>query len=292
MSDPVTHTLRDIDGRSPRRGGGRRAFTLIELLVVMGVLLLLAVLTTMATGRVGRDVKLRSAVNTLTAVLGEARAAAIRTGNLVLVTSRIAPVTDDPADGQVSELVVAEWTKVTELNGSVLVDRFRPLPNVPPRPLPKGIKLAGPWTDFGDDTLWINQPQFAGSAAASEADRSFMVMFGPDGALVTRNPYGAMSSEHVAYVDYDGDNVQDIGNAGAQSPTWIYDELGDEPWLNPVQFLAIYDDDDARERSDTTPWGTNDQKRREDLSKYISEYADRINFNLYTGNIVRVKEER
>lgn len=269
-----------------------RAFTLVELLVVMGVILLLAVLTTMASGRIGRDVRLRTAVNTLTAVLGEARAAAIRNQNLVLVTVRVAPVSDDPAAGQVSELVVAEWTRVTEKNGDFLIDRFRPLPNVPPRALPKGIKVAGPWTDFGADTLWLTQPQFAGSATASEADRVFKVMFGPDGSLITRNPNGAMAGDHVAYVDYNGNNAQDIGNPGAPNPTWIYDEFGDEPWLNPVQFLAVYDDDDARKRYDTTAWGSNDTLRRQALSEYIAQFADRINFNLYTGNVVRVKEER
>jgi len=144
----------------------------------------------------------------------------------------------------------------------------------------------------GEDTLWITQPQFSASEAASEADRCFGVMFAPDGALVTRNPNGTVSGDHVLYVDFDGDNVQDIGNAGAPNPNWIYDQLTDEPWLNPVQFLAVYDDDDARKRYDTTAWGTNDEARRQAISEYIAQFADRINFNLYTGSVARTKEAR
>ena len=69
----------------------RTAFTLLELLVVMGILLVLAVLTAFSVGKVTSDAKLANATNTLVAMLGNARAIAIRDNAYVMVSFRIAP---------------------------------------------------------------------------------------------------------------------------------------------------------------------------------------------------------
>ena len=58
----------------------------------------------------------------------------------------------------------------------------------------------------------------------------------------------------------------------------------DEPFISPVPYVAVYDDDKARETR-TTNWLTQAQIDA-DLTGpngYINTYADRIHFNRYTG---------
>ncbi|HMN95388.1 MAG TPA: hypothetical protein PKC43_04155 [Phycisphaerales bacterium] len=272
-------------------------FSLVELLVVMGVLLLLAILVVVSAGRIGRDVRLATGVNVVTVALGDARSHAIRTNNVVLVTFRVAPTTEDPARGQLVEVVVAEWTRDTienEQQPGTQLDRFRPVQNLPPRQLPRGIKVAGPWTDRASgpnqnfDFTWLTQPQFAATLAQSEFDRSFAILFGPDGAVVTRNPFGAFAARQVPFVDYDGDGKQNgTLHPTAEDPWWTYSLNFREVNLNPATFLAVYDDADARQRYDTANWAANEAARRNALSEYIGLYADRINFNLFTGVVLR-----
>lgn len=286
----------DFNLRLPR-SLGRRGFTLVELLVVMGVLLLLAILVVVSAGRIGRDVRLTSAVNGVMVALGEARSYAVRSNNVVLVTFRVAPVSDDPAEGQQTEVVIAEWTRDSiqnEQQPGIELDVFRRVQGIPPRLLPRGIKVAGPWTDRGFlgstefDFIWLTQPQFSGSNALSEADRAFAIMFGPDGAVVTRNPFGAFAARQVPFVDFNGDGVQaEPSDSTSEDPFWVYAGIRDEVNLNPATFLAVYDDNDARERYDTSNWGTNEEVRRAALSEYVGLYADRLNFNLFTGVVLR-----
>jgi len=293
-------TRRALVGRAVGRVAARAAFTLIELLVVMGIIVLLAVLTAMAFGRVGQDVKLSTAVNTVTAVLGEARATAMRTNNLVLVTFRVGKFSDDPSKGQVTEIVVAEWTGVTQpANDSTEIqiagqpprarDVFRPVPGIPPRSLPWGIKVAAPRTDFAvsppQDDVWITQPQLK----TGETDRAFAVMFGPDGSVVTRNPRGPMTGQSLAFVDYNNDGNQDVSATGgaANIEYWRYNELADESNLYMTQFIAIFDDLDCRSRYNTSTWANNENNRRAAMSEYINQFADRIHFNLYSGVVMR-----
>ena len=102
-----------VPARQPRRSRTLAAFTLLELLVVMGILLILAVLTTMSVGKVTRDAKLANATNTIVASLGTARAIAIRDNTFVVVTFRIAPDRRSralPRDPQTVQVVVARWT--------------------------------------------------------------------------------------------------------------------------------------------------------------------------------------
>lgn len=268
-----------------RRGAG---FTLIELLVVMGVLVVLAVLTTVSFGRVTRDARLSSGTNAVISSFGTARALAMQTNNFVLCTFRAMPETAG-SKRQVTEIVIAEWTGETQTfidNGKTnLKDVFAPVPGYTPRRLGYGINVAGPRTDFGQDLFWITEPNLANA----EVDRAFAIMFGPDGRLLTRRPDGAVTAQHLAFVDYDGDGQQDIGTTSGAARFWIYDEPGDESNLNFAQFVAVFDDADARERFDTTQWkgAANENARRAELTTYINEFSDRINFNWYSGVVAR-----
>lgn len=212
---------------SPRRSHLRsrpaaRAFTLLELLVVMGILLILAVLTTISVGKVTRDARLASATNTVVAALGNARAVAIRDNTYVLVTFRVAPdrrARALPRTPTVIQIVTARWTgEVVQPNtplppgvempstGDVYGERFLPVPGVPTRDLPAGIYVAGPGffrvvdtSVGGSDRYWFTQPTFAGVAnygatpptfvpdrAQTEVGNAIGVMFGPDGRVASR----------------------------------------------------------------------------------------------------------
>ncbi|MFO0873725.1 MAG: prepilin-type N-terminal cleavage/methylation domain-containing protein [Phycisphaerales bacterium] len=281
-----------MSATTPRWAHGR-AFTLIELLVVMGILLLLSVLTTVAVGGIARDARLAAAQNTVVTVLGNARAIAIQDNKMVLVTFRVTWDPTKPTIDQRTEAVVAEWTGRTDFiplnqGGPLLKDMFRPVPGQPPRQLAAGIKVAGPRTDFDQDNVWITQPEFRNK----ETDRAFGVLFGPDGTVISRNPQAPATLAHYAWLDANGNGNQDTGNTG--SPAFFaYDELVDEPNINFVQFLVVFDDRDARERYDVATWngvtgGPNAENvRRANLSEYISALSDRIHFNRYSGVVQR-----
>lgn len=285
----MTHMPLIRDRRRPRaRLTSRPGFTLVELLVVMGILVLLAVLTTMAFGRVSRDARLSAGTNAVISALGTARALAMQSNTVVACTFRVVP--EAPASNrQVTEIVFAEPTGLTQDfiddGAPAYKDVFRPIAGITPRRLAHGIQVAGPRTDFSQDLVWITQPNLANS----ERDRAFAVMFGPDGRLLTRLPNAAVTVQHLVYVDYDGDRVQDVGSTAGSSRYWVYDEINDEPNLNFVQFVCVYDDTAARERYDTTQWrgAGNEDTRRADLTEYISESADIISFNWYSGVVAR-----
>lgn len=273
--------------------GPRRAFTLVELLVVMGILVLLSVLTTVAVSGIARDARAKAAENTVATVLGAGRALAIQNGKMVLVTFR--PVWDPtkPTVDQRTEAVISEWVGRTDFvpqqdGGPLLKDMFRRVPGQPPRLLAAGIKVAGPRTDFDQDGVWITQPEFKNK----ERDRAIGVLFGPDGTVLTRNPQSPATIPQYAWLDANGDGDQNYGSAGP-AVYFSYDEPIDEPNINFVQFLVVYDDKDARERYDTTKWRAlidgqdAEDQRRKDLSEYISALSDRIHFNRYSGVVQR-----
>ena len=66
----------------------------------------------------------------------------------------------------------------------------------------------------------------------------------------------------------------------------------DEPFVVIAPFLAVYDDDEARELGDTANWD-DPQIYQQDLvglpndPGYITENANRIHFNRYTGVVMR-----
>lgn len=317
----------------------RRAFTLIELLVVMGIIAVLAGVTVLGYRGIAKDAKLSSAKNAVMAALDNARGLAMKNNEIVCVVFRAR------LDGnkQYLEAVTGKYSRqssiVTINNGAdtpQAIDRFAPIPGIPPRRLPAGVKIAGPYYTAGSDEQWvtnshlplINQSgQFAGDGEAP--GRLLGVMYSPDGRVITSN---AHTDSYRSWVDFDNDGIQRWGpiqsewtnysmppvnmcNNNLTEPVnlnppyciglrWQQRLEHDEPYINFMPFLAIFDDDVLREVADVTRWKTDASNgydaRRWDYSVYIGGYpigqfdprlprgvADRIHFNQYTGVVMK-----
>ena len=283
-----------------------RAFTLAELLVAMAIIAVLASITVVSVRGITKDAKLSSGVNAVTAALDNARAMAMKNNRIVLVAFR---ARFDGRNEQVIEAVTAQWSGVSYLNPDVgVVDHFIPISDVPPRELPKGIKIAAPLYGGNVDFAWASSSDLPAVEFAVEAAGAVIaVMYAPDGTLITQN---AASDSNRVFVDFNNDGDQQQGgvpytNYGSDFPdndNYCYlgdDENGnplvqyfcqangdDEPYLTMAPFLAVFDDDTAREQYDTTQW-SDGQVRRDNLTFYISQSADRIHFNRYTGVVMR-----
>jgi type II secretory pathway pseudopilin PulG len=207
----------------------------------------------------------------------------------------------------------------------VFADRFVPVPGVPTRDLPGGVLIAGPAFGFvtdgsvgANDRQWRTQPRFAGTTnlaatpptftpdlARTERGWAIGVLFGPDGRVLSRNPEQVLEvvtaapddqnqNAYVkAFVDYDGNGFPErgatsyYGGAPANVDYFIYDEPLDEPLVDYVPYLAVFNDAEARDRFNANTWkGTTTQNpppRIRDQSLFIEEQSDRITFNRYTG---------
>lgn len=309
----------------PRRSA---AFTLLELLVVMGILLVLAVLTTVSVGAITRDAKISSATNEIVAALGAARGIAIRDNAFVLVTFRMKRhprVVDGPYEPQTVQVVIAKWTgEIVRPDGipdrDTLAERFMAVPGVPVRDLPAGVRVAGPSFAFSthdnpsgplaNDRYWRTQPRFVGNYATSGGTTTYTpdlartevgsmigVLFGPDGRVLSRNPLqvqevlvddnGDLDAWCTGFLDSTGSGKPNKGaTTGGQSfPYFQYDEPTDQPLIDYVPYLAVFDDIDLRSRFNTAAWvgPANNLARRNDISSYVEEMADRITFNRYSG---------
>ncbi|MCH8152535.1 MAG: prepilin-type N-terminal cleavage/methylation domain-containing protein [Planctomycetes bacterium] len=262
-------------GRGLRR---RCAFTLVELLVVMGVIAVLATLTLVSVRAITDNARLSSATNTVMASLDNARALAMKKNTIVLVVFR---ARFEGNNKQVVEVVTAKWTGESYLNlGPAVVDRFVPIPDVPVRSIPAGIKVAAPryGPSADEDNLWITQshlPTIDPQPGVGEAPGKIIgIMYGPDGTTITRN---SQSDSNTSFVDFNNDGEllfsDDINDQASEN---------DEPFVAMAPFLAVFDDDEAREMFDSTAWEDIDI-RRADLTEYITQFADRIHFNRYTG---------
>ncbi len=283
------------------------AFTLLELLIVMGVIAALSVLTLVSVGQIVNDARLSSATNTVVATLDNARAAALRRNAVVVVVFR--PRFEGQAE-QAVDLHTAQWTgdSLIVLGPQLrLVDRFVPMTDVPVRSLPKGIKVAGP--SYGNpnyanpDFVWTTQTHLPGIDASNPISMSsevgggmIGVMFGPDGTTITGNP---RTDAAGIFVDFNNDRQQqwlDVNhvNPVLQFVQWL---KNDEPIVQIVPFLAVYDDDEAR-KLQSGPWTqadptvylqdlVGDPDFPADFPGYITKNANRIHFNRYSGVVMR-----
>jgi prepilin-type N-terminal cleavage/methylation domain-containing protein len=147
-----------IPARRPRGG-----FTLAELLVVMGVIGVLSTLTLVSFRAIARDARMSSATNTLMAALDNARALAMKRNRPVLVAfyprlegtkTRVDVITAASA-GDGAALTVDNMPDAPA--GVRVFDRFRPVPDLPVRSLPAGIKIAGPAYGENRDDQWANE---------------------------------------------------------------------------------------------------------------------------------------
>ena len=218
------------------------------------------------------------------------------------------------------------------MEDDVFADRFVPVPGVPTRDLPAGVMVAGPAFGFitdasvgQNDRFWRTLPRFAGTVVASttpggaptftpdltrtELGWGIGVLFGPEGRVLSRNPQqvlevvtsdtGNQNAYVKSFVDLNGDGfpLRGTTNVYGSGPVnvdyFIYDEPLDEPLVDYVPYLAVFNDVEARERFDAAAWrGTGagaiggngaPSARVRDQSLFIDEQADRITFNRYTG---------
>ena len=296
-----------------------RAFTLAELLVVIGIIAVLAVLTSVSVQRSAKDARLAGATNAVIAQLGTARAIAIRDNASVIVTFRPVlvdpPIRDasdnvispgNPQKGQVTEVVIGKATgRLVVLDTQsfeTFGEQFVPVPGTAARRLARGIRVAGPADYGGTLPKWYVMPEFANA----EVGRGFCVCFGPDGGLLTRNPRipgnvqaafeeGQPDSNSVTLVapwfDIDQDGLAEAGVGAVTFPgTWsTYRDFQEEPLLGYCTMLAVYDYEDAVERGDPTEWQSSGSATVEPqlfkvfFDAYVPQFGDFIGFNRWTG---------
>ncbi len=263
-----------------------RGFTLIELLVVMGIIAVLGAITTLSYRGISRDAKLSSGKNTVSAVLDNARGLAMKNNRIVLVVFR--PRLEEYNKQRV-EAVICQWTGESAILSNNVVDRFAPIPGVPSRLLPEGIKVAVPFYGNNDDNRWITQshlPRINQSSGLGEPPGEIVgVMYAPDGATITRN---TATDSHRVFVDFNNNGAHDWGfvpptytpaNFNLYFSHYLSD---DECWVDIAPFLAVFNDDQVRELYDVNNW-TDIDARIDDYSEYINNNVDPIYFNRYTG---------
>jgi prepilin-type N-terminal cleavage/methylation domain-containing protein len=287
----------------------RRAFSLTELLVVMGVIALLAALTTVGYRTIAKDAKLASAKNTVMAVLDNARSLAMRENQLVMVVFR--PRREGTRE-QYIEAVLARWSRqsiVFNIQGSgpAIVDRFVPVTGIAPRRLPLGIQVAAPRyaaaisaASQNEDMGWFTMshlPTIREDGTGEAPGVMIAVVFNARGETVVRNP---VTDNGRFWVDFNNDGVHQWDNLTVSYPGPISLSVlndfyfqryeNDECYVTLAPFLALFDDADARALLDVSRWTnpptpspTNADNRRDDYSQHINQYADRIHFNRYTG---------
>lgn len=293
-----THAIR------PRR----RAFTIIELIVVIGVIGVLALLTTIGARRLTSGSRLAAGTNAVTNALGNARAAAIRSSAPTALVFR--PVWDasKPYLPQRVEMVTVRSTGERSSFGSTgagvrLAERWLVVDDVPAIVLPEGIKVGGPMFDppgsFGSipsESVYATQAELPALATCSESiecNRVVAVLFGPNGEFLTRPPSGGLN-EMKCWVDWnrftpdpaDPQEVAagDCGDGGNYDRFWLQDNVNDECNLMFVPFLSVYDDRAAREVKGLN-WSNSDNLIAEltGPAGYIAQYGDRISFNRFSG---------
>jgi prepilin-type N-terminal cleavage/methylation domain-containing protein len=271
-----------------------RAFTLTELLVVMGIIALLGVLTAVSYRGIAKDAKLSSAKNTVSAMLDTARGLAMKNNRPTLVM--FSPKLLGPNDQRI-EVLLAEWTgdvveqvvqvpASTCFPGSVnprLFERFAVVEGTQPRYLAAGINVAGPNYNTCDslDDKWVVPSNLMNPQEAP--GRPIAVLFLPDGTTSTNVPATATRANNYPFVDRNLDGLQNRLSASQDIDSYFYQlTADDEPCADYAPYLAVFNEQEARELYSTTGW-TVAQARVDDLSQYIKENADRIHFNRYTG---------
>lgn len=296
--------------RSNTTSPSARAFTIVELLVVIGVIGVLALMTTLGARRLTAGSRLAAATNAVTSALGNARAAAIKDGLATGVVFRPTFNPAKPNTPQRVEVITIRSTGERSVFGATsigarMAERYRPLQTVPPTVLPEGIKVGGPMYDppgnFGAvsaEQVFATQAEIIPMIACAETiefSRTVAVLFGADGQFLTR-PTNSSIDEMKCYVDWndngglvpppaDPQDVQ-LGNcaSGLFEQFWLQDHPDDENNLMFVPFLSVYDDKAAREIKGTD-WSVVNNMLGEltGPSGYISQFGDKITFNRFSG---------
>jgi prepilin-type N-terminal cleavage/methylation domain-containing protein len=288
------------------RTADRRGFTLAELLVAMGIIAVIATVTVIAIRGIARDARLASAKNALVASLDTARAMAMKDNKVVMVVFRPRLRGND----QHVDIVFAKWTGevAVDEDGYPVVDRFVPIADAPVRTMSTGIKVACP-SYFGgvsdggnliNDFIWTTQVHLPNAGASGLGERQgslIAIMFDGSGRTVTRN---SATDSNRAFIDFNDDGLQREYSSptnftdydyGSSYPDDLYFDQRfefDEPFVTVAPYLAVYDDDAARELK-TRSW-TSENNYWADLvgdGAYITQFADRIHFNRYSGVVMQ-----
>jgi prepilin-type N-terminal cleavage/methylation domain-containing protein len=296
----------------------RSGFTIIELLVVMGILVLLAVLTGISVSRISNGARLSSGVNQVKAAVGAARSYAIQNNKTVMLAFDITVDQDRLSAGERVRMVLAESTgEYIPYSNYGLNERYVPVAGIPVSDLPRGIKVAGPLSavfggnggDSSTDDVWVTQPggkwivNASGYVLSPECGgRMIGVIFGPDGTLLTRNPAGVGGAGTVIwpYIDFDRNGSFEVGDSEAVNypgvpsgqPRYItFDAVGDECDIVPVQWLAVFDDEEMRRTLNESQWDISvignweaaSSNYHDDVTNWVQSFGVPMFFSRYTG---------
>jgi prepilin-type N-terminal cleavage/methylation domain-containing protein len=204
--------------RQPRR----RSFTLVELLVVIGIIGILGALTTIAVKAIAEDARLASGRNTATAVLGHARAMAMKRNTIVIATFRAVLTGEDQSR---VEAGLAEFSgqsyavaglfgpgSTSNPSGAGIVDRFVPIPGTAVRLLPADVNIAAPHYGSNIDERWLACSNLALTQVDNANDEVggavIGVMFDSNGGVITDN---SRTDSNRVFVDFNGDGCQRQG---------------------------------------------------------------------------------
>jgi hypothetical protein len=207
-------------------------------------------------------------------------------------------------------------------SGTQIADRFVPVHGVAPRRLPAGIQIAAPAYGglanaacdncdfFSNDSVWLTLSHLPNINSSWQGERPgclIAVMYAPNGTTIAHN---AKSDSNRTWVDFNNDHRQQWKGlevdystpqtisecAGAPSHIDMFSQYADadEPFVIMAPFLALFDDDEARRVQDVSRWnmlitpgGVSMCNRIADYTEYITNNADRIHFNRYTGVAMR-----
>ena len=293
-------SMQPTSSLKPQVSSSPRGFTLIELLVVMGIMAILGVLTALSYRGIAKDAKLASGRNTVSAVLDNARALAMKSNRIVVVAFR--PRLEGTKE-QFVEAVTAQWTGdsarivVTGFSDQV-IDMFKPIPGVPARTLPKGISVAAPQyfnVAVNTDNVWSTLSHLP--SGTSEAPGEIIgVMYAPDGTTISHN---SISDSNRIFVDFNENGLQDssvavvnlfVGVANISQNTYFalseHHLEADEAYVDVAPFIAVFDDDEARELSKPATWNSA-ANREAEYTTYVTNNVNPIHFNRYTGVVMK-----
>ena len=237
---------------TPHSPGG---FTLTELLIVMGVIAILSTLTMVSVRALAKDARLSSATNTVMAALDNARALAMKRNKPVLVAfyprvEGTKSYVDIITAAWTGDSFVAEVSYPTRPNDNPVFDRFRPVPEVPIRSLPAGVKVAGPDyasyhcndpnQDENTDDQWLVMTELTRvNPPVSEAFGQLVgVMYAPDGTTLLSNP---ANDSDFCWIDLNDSGIpeMDLNGDGVVDPDDVSDRVFANQPVNVCIFLQI-----------------------------------------------------
>ena len=222
---------------------------------------ILAGFSSMAYRGIAADLRMSSAINTVTSALDNARAMAIKHNRYIITVFR--PRLDNDGTEQVIDIVVAEWNgdSANALVGdgdTWTYDRFTPVNGLQVRSISGGVNVAGPGYGTGDDEIWWVSSYLPSNAVIPDNEpygALIGVLYNPEGRVVFRN---AESGADRIWVDFNNDGVQTINGTDVVQWPWpsplpstlSYFDLEmpeGEPFISMTPILAVFNEDEFRE---------------------------------------------